>query len=174
MTKITYPKHATIGCYFDGAHGQTYNDLRLLRMAMEWGFEDADATQLVEIEEDDLTTDDIELLSYVTDDAEEWLNEQEQRSFMYWGWEDGNFGLWVNVDSAKEDVGFVSVKSLQDAKRLEIETDPEDSSNPPHDYEGEWLHVNDHGNCTLYFREQLGAKEDGSCDYKDNEIWSVV
>lgn len=174
MEKSKYPKSPAIGCYFDGCFGQTYNDIRLIDMALGWGWVDEDASRLSDIAEDDMSLEDVDLLLEVANDAEEWLNQQETRTGLYWAWDDGNFGLWVNVESVKEDVGFVSVKSHTDAKRLDIETDPDDSCFPPPSYEGEWLHVNDHGNCTLYFREQLGAKEDGSCDYKDNEIWSVV
>lgn len=60
--------------------------------------------------------------------------------------------------------GFVSVKSLADANRLGIKTDPDDSEYPPKNYRGEWLHVNDHGNCTLYYRNSKGQnKEIASC-----------
>ena len=35
---------------------------------------------------------------------------------------------------------------------------------PPDDYEGEWLHISDHGNCTLYVRDLNGKdKEIASC-----------
>ena len=83
---------------------------------------------------------------------------------MSWQFEDNSLFLLADVELAKDDCGFVSVKSLADARRMGIETDPEDSCYPPADYSGEWLHVTDHGNATLYVRE----------NGKDIEIWSVV
>lgn len=41
-----------------------------------------------------------------------------------------------------------------------------DTSEVPDDYAGEVLHVNDHGNCTLY------AKDHGATELR--EIWSIV
>lgn len=90
-----------------------------------------------------------EYLSEWADSAVEFLNNLETRSFMYWGFEDNSLFLLANVEGAREDVGFVSSKT-QDY--------------PDDDYEGEWLHVSDHGNATLYVRE----------NGKDREIWSVV
>jgi hypothetical protein len=75
------------------------------------------------------------------------------------------FGFWADVDQAKEDCAFVSCKDQAAARRLGMECDPEDASYPAPDFRGEWLHVSDHGNVTLYVRG-----EDG----KDVEIWGVV
>lgn len=61
-----------------------------------------------------------------------------------------DFGFWVDVESVKEQVEFVSSKS-QDY--------------PDAGFVGEWLHVNERGNCTLYVRDESG---------KDVEIWSIV
>lgn len=61
-----------------------------------------------------------------------------------------DFGFWPNdIEETKEQVGFVSSQTQE---------------YPGDDFSGEWLHVNDHGNCTLYVREK-GV---------DREIWSVV
>lgn len=60
-----------------------------------------------------------------------------------------DFGFWVDVDDVKEQVDFVSSREQE---------------YPADDYEGEWLHVNDHGNCTLYVR----------ANGQDTEIWSIV
>lgn len=159
----------SLGCYCDGANGQDHNDRKLLRLALGYGWTGPDAeeaTKLLATDEDDGSDDRsdealdrVEALQGLTESAESWLNEQETRPFTYWGWSDGNFGLWANVDGAKEDCGFVS------RKRIDEETDPEDASYPAADYRGEWLHVSDHGNATLYIRG-----EDG----KDVEVWGVV
>lgn len=61
-----------------------------------------------------------------------------------------DFGFWVDVESVKEQVGFVSSKSQE---------------YPDAGFVGEWLHVSDHGNATLYVRDASG---------KDAEIWSIV
>lgn len=56
----------------------------------------------------------------------------------------------ADVDQARDDVEFVSSK---------------DQDYPPADYRGEWLHVSDHGNATLYVRGDDG---------QDKEVWGVV
>lgn len=62
-----------------------------------------------------------------------------------------DFGFWLSdIEDIRDQVEFVSSKEQE---------------YPPSDFRGEWLHVNDHGNCTLYVRV---------ADDRDNEIWSVV
>ena len=74
--------------------------------------------------------------------------------YFYFGTHPGDgsdFGFWpIEIDEIKEQVGFVSSES-QDS--------------PDADFIGEWLSVNDHGNCTLYVRNQDGS---------DTEIWGIV
>jgi hypothetical protein len=96
----------------------------------------------------DLKENASEQLSEIADDAVSFLNELETRSFMSWTFEDNSLFLLADVDSARDDVGFVSSKE-QDC--------------PADDYEGEWLHVSDPGNATLYVR----------ASGKDREIWSL-
>ena len=67
-----------------------------------------------------------------------------------------DFGYWVDVESVKEQVEFVS------SRRVEF---------PADDFRGEWLHVNERGNCALYVRESDETKPDG---YTDRELWSIV
>ena len=79
--------------------------------------------------------------------------------FAYFGAHEGDgacFGYWANVQGAREECEFVS------SKRQEY---------PADDYRGEWLHVNDHGNATLYVREDSPASPDS---YADRELWGVV
>jgi hypothetical protein len=64
--------------------------------------------------------------------------------------DDNSLFLRADPESAKEDVDFVSGQDGKDE--------------PDADFEGEWLSVSDHGNATLYVRE----------NGKDREIWSVV
>lgn len=68
-----------------------------------------------------------------------------------------DFGYWLDVDHAKESVDFVSSRGQEF---------------PADDFRGEWLHINDHGNCTLYVRQDSGAGSDDN--HQDEEIWSVV
>ncbi len=83
-----------------------------------------------------------------------------------------DFGFWADIEQAKEEVGFVSVKSHADAQQLGIETNTDNSAFPPDDYRGEWLHVSDHGNATLYDRQSIHPEDVMS--FRDVEIWSVV
>ena len=155
----------TIGCYIDGANQpQIEGDVRTVRLTEDFGRlldrETRNFCRRVELkvaaERDYETSDDFSL------EAEEWLNDNASLTYAYWGWDDGNFGLWPSVENAKDGCDFVSVESLVAARSLE--TDPEDSSYPHKDYEGHWLHISDHGNCTLYLRQ----------DGKDTEVWGVV
>lgn len=161
-TKNTYGQPA-IGCYLDQSYcNASEHDGRTIRLAMDYGYQpDAYTLKLLARLDNDVLSnkrDDAQMLSELADEAIDWLNSQETRSFLSWynDGEAGAFGLWPDVDGAKEDCGFVS--GGEDA-------DPEDSDYPAADYRGEWLHVNDHGNCTLYVRNDDG---------KDTEIWSVV
>lgn len=74
--------------------------------------------------------------------------------YCYFGAHPGDgsdFGFWpMEIEDVKEQVEFVS---------------DEDDEYPFAGYRGEWLHINERGNCTLYVRG-----EDG----KDVEIWSLV
>lgn len=145
----------SIGCYFDGLHGQTTNDLRVIKLALGYGWDDDEARAIHEAAPN-LSEHQEEILTDCVADAETYLNDLETRPFMSWGWDDGNFGLWINVEGAKENCRFVSGGD---------DANPDDSSYPADDYRGEWLHVSDHGNPTLYVRGDDG---------KDVEIWSVV
>lgn len=73
--------------------------------------------------------------------------------FAYFGahYGDGaDFGFWPqNIEEIKEQVEFVSSESQE---------------YPDSDFSGEWLHVNERGNCTLYVRE----------NGQDKEIWGIV
>ncbi len=73
--------------------------------------------------------------------------------YCYFGSTEGDgacFGFWPDMENAKENVEFIS-SPLKEY--------------PPADFEGEWLHVNERGNCTLYVRDGIG---------NDSEIWGIV
>lgn len=160
-TTIKTYGNPSMGCYLDQSYRNSVaHDAATVRLAMGFGFvPDADGIKLLAREDYDVLSDerdDAQMMSEFADEAIEWLNEQETRSFMYWAnnGETNAFGLWVNVDGAREDVGFVSGKK-QDY--------------PDADYRGEWLHVSDHGNATLYVREDRPGNA-----WQDVEVWSVV
>lgn len=145
-TEKTQYDFPPIGCYFDGANGQDYNDKRAVELANSYG---------AKIEWDSEHSYDC------AREAEDYLNSLETRPFLFWQWNDGDFGLYPNVDGAREDCGFVSHSDHNHTD----ECDPDDAAYPNADYRGEWLHVSDHGNCTLYIRQDDGT---------DTEVWSVV
>jgi len=62
-----------------------------------------------------------------------------------------DFGYWPHdIESIKEDIDFSSSAEAE---------------YPPTDFAGEWLHINERGNCTLYTRSEAG---------RDTELWSLV
>lgn len=147
-SKVEYD-NPSVGCYVDESAGSADDcNRRTIEFAEDYGFNpELDLDPDSEAESEDYSQN----LSEAADSAVEFLNDLETRSFLSWQFEDNSLFLLPDVDGAKEDVGFVSGQFNQDY--------------PPADYRGEWLHVNDHGNCTLYVRG-----EDGN----DVEVWSVV
>jgi hypothetical protein len=143
-----------LGCYFDGASGQTCNDLRVIELAIAYGWQNKDAYFYEHLSKDDLSDNGRDDLTEIVGEAEEYLNSLETRPFVYWQWNEGDFGLYPDLEGAQENCEFVSSSNrCRNGKEY-----------PDDDYTGEWIHVNDHGNCTLYVRE----------NGKDTEIWSVV
>jgi hypothetical protein len=126
----------------------------------------ADDGETIDPEKED---DAVELVNETLPDA---LNEFAP-PYAHFGSHEGDgacFGFWLDLDSAREGCEFVSVKSHADAERMGIATDPDDSGFPPADFRGEWLHINDRGNTTLYVREDAPS----AGGYNDRELWSLV
>lgn len=97
---------------------------------------------------------DVDALAALDDcenEAIDWLNDNCALPFAYWSHsgEAGAFGLWPDIDGAREDC-----PTFADGADAEFAT-----------YVGEWVHVNDHGNVTLWCRNLRGD---------NREIWSVV
>lgn len=141
-TKSNYASEKlTVGCHIDESAGSADDcNRRTIEFAQQYGFNP----------EPEWESEDYEYLSEVGDDAVAFLNDLETRPYMYWTFEDNSLYLAANVEEATEDCEFVSSK---------------DQDYPADDYRGEWLHVSDHGNATLYCRG-----EDG----KDIEVWATV
>lgn len=154
MTTTKY-NNPPVGCYVDAsAQSADYLNERIIGEAESYGFTHDPLP-------DDESEDYSEILNETADSAVDYLNELETRSFMFWVVEDNSLFLSVDVDGAREDVGFVS---HADDNHTD-ECDPDDASYPDADYRGEWLHISDHGNATLYVRGENG---------QDKEIWGVV
>jgi hypothetical protein len=90
-----------------------------------------------------------QILSEVADDAVSFLNDQDCLPYCSFYFEDNSLFYAPSIEMAREDVGFVS---------------SEENEWPSDDYQGEWLHINERGNCSLYVRE----------NGEDKEIWGIV
>jgi len=143
---MIYPKLEP-GCYCDcsALSAQTLNE-RIVALAEAYGFDNVGSP----------VRDDFDVWNEAADEAVDYLNGLETRPGMYWTIDDNSLFLSVDVDIAKEDVEFVSSRECE---------------YPDDDFRGEWLHVNDHGNVTLYIRCD-GEGGDDSC--RDEEVWAVV
>jgi hypothetical protein len=133
-----------IGLILDESAGSadTLNQ-RTIDLAADYGFVPATLPA-----EDDI--DYSQILSEDADDAVSWLNEQHAVPHCSFYFEDNSLFFGPCIENVQEDVGVVS---------------GEDQEYPPEGYEGEWLHINDHGNATLYVRDAQG---------NDKKIWRVV
>lgn len=84
-----------LGCYFDGAYGFEYNANRVIDLAMEHDY--------VPHYETDIDGDHLDALFSEVDDAEAHLNDNTERPpNTYWGWIDGDFGLWLHCEQCGE------------------------------------------------------------------------
>lgn len=156
MRKYDYP---SVGCYVDESAGSADGcNSRTIQFAAAYGFDVQEHGGMPDVDRDG--EDAQQALSELADKAVDYLNGLEDRTAMSWGFEDNSLFLSADPESAKEQVDFVSSKQQEW---------------PADDFRGEWLHVNDHGNCTLYCRED----EKATCGVtpsigRDREIWSLV
>ena len=91
------------------------------------------------------------------DEALQFLNDNDSTPYGYWEFEDNSLFHGVNMESVRESVNFISSR---------------EEEYQPGDYRGEWLHVNDHGNATLYYRDD--PRPNAGEEYNDKEIWAIV
>ena len=143
-----------IGCYLDhGSRNSEELSIDIVDLAEGYGYKPSkEYGEVINMEEDDRDEFYSEVLSEESDDAIDWLNGHACRDYCYWSNEGyaGAFGLWPDIDGAREDCGFISSK---------------EQDRPDDGFVGLWMEVNDHGNATLYRRGRNGH---------DYEIWSVV
>ncbi len=139
-----------IGIVLDYSAGSADElNLETIAFAKSYGFECSD-----EVSEDN--EDYSQNLSEMADDAVSFLNDLDGLPYCSFYFEDNSLFYTPCIENVREDVEFVSSKS-QDY--------------PDDDFRGEWLHVNDHGNCTLYLRTDKGNNDEES---EDVELWSLV
>lgn len=103
-------------------------------------------------QDDGETLQDEETASEIVNDLQDALCENFAAPYCVFGAHEGDgacFGYWPDIESAKEGCEFVSSRFQEF---------------PPEDFVGEWLHVNERGNVTLYVRESG----------KNSEVWSCV
>lgn len=173
-----------VGCYLDQSYRNAdEHNAATVELAQGFGWElDSDAAEIMQRWQDVDSDDErgngpdfdlSELLNELADEAIDWLNGQETRTGLYWAndGDAGAFGLWVgDIEEVKESVGFVSCDSMRTADSLGYEASDSDPAYPADSFRGEWLHVSDHGNCTLYVRESA----DNADGYIDRELWGIV
>ena len=147
-TKTQFTK-SDIGCVLDcSCDSADYLNQRTIDLAESYGFK---YSPLPDENDEDYG----QILSEVADQSVDFLNDQDGLQYCSFYFEDNSLFYGPCIENVREDVGFVSGQKPHDEN---------DSDYPPSDFEGEWLHVNDHGNATLYVRE----------NGNDTEVWGIV
>jgi hypothetical protein len=137
---ITEQIGIVLDCSADSAN--TLNE-RTISLAEDYGFK-------FEPLPDEDNEDYSQILSETSDDAVDFLNDLDGLPHCSFYFEDNSLFYLPCIENVREDIDFVSSTRQEQ---------------PDDDFRGEWLHVNDHGNATLYVRNDKG---------EDNEIWSLV
>lgn len=103
---------ADVGCYVDGHWGQ-FGSAHLIERATEFGYDDQQAIELArrhlamigpgggrndEPERDALDENEHEALIEAASDVEDWLNEHVAPEGYQFGWYEGEFFLWSNLE----------------------------------------------------------------------------
>lgn len=102
--------------------------------------------------DDGETLQDDDIAAELVNELQDALNEfaPSHCSFSAHCGDGSDFGFWpMDMEEIKEQVEFASSTEQE---------------YPDDDFSGEWLHINERGNCTLYVRS----------NGKDSEIWSIV
>ncbi len=100
------------------------------------------------------------LEDYESDEAQDILNDLFDALSNY----APSYGYFGSHPGDGADYGFWLSEEFQHIFREGDGLEVSDTSEVPEDYSGEVLHVNDHGNATLYWADKG----------KLNELWSVV
>lgn len=145
MKTTPFSKASSLGCIIDASClSATSLNLATIAIGRQWG---AKLGRLPSKRSDDFD----QIVSEMADSAVDHLNcLPDLLPYCSFFFEDNSLFYVPDVESAKEDCEFVSSRETE---------------RPADDFRGQWLHVSDHGNCTLYSRDENGA---------DRELWSIV
>lgn len=149
--KVYFTSH-DIGCLIDESCGTAEDlNLRTIALARQCG---AKLGRLPSVRNEDYD----QIVSEIADSAVDALNclpnLPDYCSFFF---EDNSLFFAPSVENAREDCPTVSSNGMRDSGDVDEVKDP--------NFRGNWLSVNDHGNATLYCRDDAG---------QDVVIWSVV
>lgn len=125
---------------------------RTIKLAMSHGFklDDDGEAILQKYAESEMGGEDYDSLSEMAYEAIDYLNGLELPAYCSFYFEDNSVFLLPSIEVAKESVEFVSSRKRD---------------YPADEFRGEWLHISDHGNATLYVRNEQG---------RDVEQWAIV
>ncbi len=140
-------KTPAVGVYVDYRYqSAVQTSARVIDIAIRFGreFSEVDKQVLADYAKESgcregPTPETAESMSEIADECCEWLNGQETTPGLYWAFsgEAGGFGLFIDIESAKENADFVSTRKQ--------EWPPEDDDSIV------WfLHINERGNCEMY------------------------
>jgi len=131
----------------------------LSMLILENGIRNAsDAHKSLVCDANAITDYDSEDAGYVLEELFDALNELAP-SYCYFGAHEGDgsaYGFWPDYESVQ--------MAIHDGDMLCVDENARNQDTIAGDYNGEWVHVNDHGNTTLYVRE----------NGQDTEIWAIV
>ena len=119
----------------------------------------------IALSDDDPWWDSEDCAHFLNEDLFDALNNCAP-DYVYFGSHEGDgsdFGFWINWEAIEEAIHDGELPQVNDRAKGGKGT------HSPH-YVGMWIHINDHGNATLYNRIRGGFGESG----KDTIIWTVV
>ena len=115
----------------------------------------------IALSDDDPWWDSEDCAHFLNEDLFDALNNCAP-DYVYFGSHEGDgsdFGFWINWEAVEEAIHGGELLQVNDRNKNSLKM---------HEildrYVGMWIHINDHGNATLYNRE----------NGKDTEIWAVV
>lgn len=111
------------------------------------------AGRLLAVDSDDWTPEHQEQAGEVLQELAQALNDVCQ-PYMYFGAHDGDgccYGFWPDIDGLE--------RGVREGEVLKVN----DTSEVPRSYRGLVVHVNDHGNVTLYYSRRGERRELWSC-----------
>lgn len=147
MKTTPFSKASSLGCIIDASClSATSLNLAAIAIGRQWG---AKLGRLPSKRSDDFD----QIVSEMADSAVDHLNcLPDLLPYCSFFFEDNSLFYVPDVESAKEDCGFVTGQRDPSGQ---YDCDETDRDYPAADFRGDWLHVSDHGNATLYVRESV-------------------